>query len=357
MSKDKKKNNGRKTAVVAHFAGKMLKMKNIKEGKYTGNTVSEFFPVLPCSYSTPIPIINSTTSIDAVLMSSYLSVSREKFIPNEKAGFCREYRKKSLILSTFMKSLGQSDTIVEQAIKEAFGILGNFYPEAYKYPELVDKGLLAENFPIINGNYDFHADVEIEPVKGKPGYFKLTKNSNPFPGLSKQMSNYIIDNCAAVIRIMTFRTNENFDNVFVPNTFIERVAFDQKKLVYDAPFPNGPCFDHWTSIRLGNLWSYAGLDDRFIRFRNALDVRRGIFGDIESLLMNIDDERSVLFYFEDIDMKFDKNLRIAFRHKDIPKYISPYFGTPVLIITNPSALYHVSDYGITIDDLVLNNLF
>lgn len=330
MSKNKKKENKREKNIV-EFGGKLVKMKKCKNVDSDEKTaINCNFPILPCTYLSSSTNIsnNESQSIDKFIMESYKAITREKMIPSEKTGFCREYRKKSLVISTFLDFTNPVQIAMRMAYKL---ILDHSYFDTDIVPKVIST---------------LDSDIRIEEVKGKFGCFKLTKDSEPFYQMSKQMSNYILNNCAAIFRIMTFRNDYNNPLVTDKSRKIA-IQVDRDKIY--GPVPLASCFSFKTAYKLGKLISMEIEDENLIEWKDALDIRKATYGDMETLLFNIDDEDSLIFYFHEQDRL--GRLNACFALKDSPKFISSNFGLPVYIITNPFVLYYMNMYGVSLEDL------
>lgn len=342
MSKDKKK-KGNKEKNVAYFGGNKVKIKKVDDDK----TLVEFYPRLPFSFLENNEINEAikfdSNSLDMNLLESYLSVSREKMAHNEKSGFCREYRNKHLVLSTY----SIFDNPIETGMRIAYSLISDFIYDNHDADDHM------EIPPFCNVADAIKVDVSIEEMPTKPLYFRLTKDSDTLPGLSRQMSNYVIDNCAAIVRIMCFR-NSGESNI-VSNEEIENVVHTQKLNKY-GPIPYDPSF-FWgeTKLDVGELMLKDGIrseDKRLEKWFNALDVRTAIIGDVETMLMHAQSEDAVIFFCVEYQQHLMSTPRFAFRLLECPKYISTEFGYVVHVITNPYALYRAKDYGISFVDLL-----
>ena len=344
MSKDKKKKESKERNTI-YFGGNRVKMKQAKEDN---KTLVECYPRLPFSFmsSDETNELNmfANVSLDMNLLEYYLSVSREKMAHNEKSGFCREYRNKHLILSTF----SIFDNPIETGMRIAYSLISDFICDNIDLDEHMEVPP-----PVCNVADDIRVDVYIEEMPTKPLYFRLRKDSDPLPGLSRQMSNYVIDNCAAIVRTMCFRNSGESD--VIPNGEIENIVRSQKDNKY-GPIPCDPSF-FWgeTKLDVGELMLKDGIrseDKRLEKWFNALDIRTAIIGDVETMLIHAQSEDAVIFFCGEYQQHLMSTPRFAFRLLDCPKYISTEFGYVVHVITNPYALYHAKDYGITYDDLV-----
>lgn len=292
--------------------GKKKKKKELKKQRKLSEKLGRFrgkdILIRRCSdnISGKSPLL--INNIDNGLNASYLGIIYQKYGENQKRAVCRSHRDHVLVAAPLI------DTGVE-------------YMKTYDadriwcYMGMIHSMLLnnqlSYSVPIYkaDGSTDY-IGILLEQCPEKPiGYYRLAKASNVFPGLSRTMSNYIIDEVAAVRRICSF--NYNFDI-------------------------GSACRERSSMYKIRDIWDYD-LEDikKDPKFYKELDIRTCLLGDIET---NVIGCHPCFIFMED--------------HMCVYSYIlheyrglSPYFGTVVHVVTNPSAFFNYPEVKSKIFDM------
>ena len=332
----------KKKETLIQLGGDVFKLKNNSGKKKKSVEITEAYPNLGFGYLLTSSRCTSgdkqtDLNMDEINCAMYVELQKSKFYGNEINAFSREFRSNSLITTTGFDGLIQKYTMASMcAIKK-------FYP-AYFYKESCSE----DKCFVRADEEDFDFVPIIIPVKEKPGYFKLEKNAEPFPGLTKTVSNYIIDNAAALIRILTFRFNDEMTPNVIEEThkFVEHIRkhpgdkFSYGSIIRLISGIPANCF--YPGENAEDSFDLGILAENMDKIKNPdvakwvreLDIRKCINGDIETLLINSNSILSAVFTINQFSM-----LEMNCRWYTSPRFISSLYPIRMYIITNPYKLY------------------
>lgn len=262
-----------------YLLGKPIKIKRSKNKIYKS------------SADVPAPV----DDIDAASMDSYINVLKRLYVPSMQTAFCREYRSRKLVSNALIANLEElSDD--DRYFVNMMSIIQT----------LLKNGVHAFSYDYLSKTMDDKTTIEIEEYPGKAGYFRLAKGSEPIPKLSRQMTNYIIDNAAAICRMQ-----------ISPSVYPSwKIGVQDVSSMYRA------VCEH--RIGYSEFHKYPELE-------KELDIRECMLGDIEYLTYARN--TPILAFIDDglVVMKL-------YRKCGEPMTISPRFGVKCNVITNPGAL-------------------
>ena len=235
--------------------------------------------------------------IDFGLINSYLGIIDQKYGKNQTRSVCKSHRDHILVVPPIEDCAIRYIRIPDpDRIWEYMGILR----------EIIESGNLSQSIATYNSSdrTTDYTNIVLEQCPEKPsGYYRLAKNSDTLPGLSRMMNNYIIDEVAAVVRMNSF--NYQFDK--------------------SASF-RGNSSMHMVSAISNYTLSEIKDDPKFYK---ELDIRTCLLGDIETSMTR---SNPVLCFTHERD-----GMIVYFYKNNEYKGLSPYFGTVVSVVTNPNA--------------------
>lgn len=238
---------------------------------------------------------------DKICMDSYLNVLRRISTPSLRTAVCREYRNHKLIglgLIECEDELSSDDFYIIDSMKTIQTVLDNGYLEC-EFPVPI-----SPYNPVLS---DKKVVVKFESVMGKPGYYKLRKDSEPIPGLSRQLTNYIIDNASAFFRINNL------------------TGWDMSSM--------NTKLDYYSSLsRVARKYFLRKEDlEANTELMENLDIRECMLGDLEYMVYS---KNCPIFTF----VEDDEDLIVFMRKNGNKRRISLRYGTKIEVVTNPSAL-------------------
>lgn len=278
-----------KNSVYGMFLGDAVKIKRKKGLRLTPD--NDIF--IPNSYFDSERIYN----IDAGTMYSYIYCTREVFrTSSDIINACR--RKRLVPFTEYNDNELHCSNMAVLIMRRVFSA--------------IDIG----TFIAKDGNSSMY--IESKPGKSGYHYFQLCKDSDTLGGLSVTTTNYLIDNAAAIYRMRSHMNSRDY---------LSLKPVRDVSTMYQNPT------DWIPKIHpvYGNI-DKLSLINNHKELKDALDIRSCMLGDIEYIMtehmcpvycfINGADEMTTLFY-----------------PYKVRRRISPYFGFPVKVITNPDALF------------------
>lgn len=235
--------------------------------------------------------------IDNGLNASYLGMINQKYGENQKRAVCKSHRDHVLVVAPLVP--GNSEYMRESDSDHIWRYMCILFT-------MICQEHLSFTVPIYKADGDTeYFEIMLEQCPEKPiGYYRLTKTSNVFPGLSRMMCNYIIDEVAAICRVCDFN-----------------YTFDMSTACYERSLMHKIC--DIPGLRLEDI-------KKDPKLYKELDIRKCFLGNLETYMMGC----HPCFIFMGDHMSVYSYLLDEYRG------LSPYFGTDVSVVTNPSAFFN-----------------